>query len=84
MSYGGSSVLSTLIMFAIIQGLYIIKEDEEEDIEKKKEQQKNVKRTRPSAQRPERSTLSGRGDARASQTRQKTRKEKEIEQQRIR
>ena len=27
-SYGGSSVLSTLIMFAIIQGLYILKQDE--------------------------------------------------------
>lgn len=37
-SYGGSSVLSTLIMFAIIQGLYILKEDEEEDIEKKRQQ----------------------------------------------
>ena len=28
-SYGGSSILSTLIMFAIIQGLYILREDEE-------------------------------------------------------
>ncbi len=27
-SYGGSSVLSSLIMFAIIQGLYILKQDE--------------------------------------------------------
>ena len=35
-SYGGSSVLSTLIMFAIIQGLYILREDEEEDIERRK------------------------------------------------
>lgn len=35
-SYGGSSVLSTLIMFAIIQGLYILKEDEDENIEKKR------------------------------------------------
>ena len=37
-SYGGSSVLSTLMMFAIIQGLYILKEDEEEDFEKKRQQ----------------------------------------------
>lgn len=37
-SYGGSSVLSTLIMFAIIQGLYILKEDEEESIERKRQQ----------------------------------------------
>ena len=36
-SYGGSSLLSTIIMFAIIQGLYILREDEEEDIERKKE-----------------------------------------------
>lgn len=39
-SYGGSSVLSTLIMFAIIQGLYILREDEEEAIERSKEQPK--------------------------------------------
>jgi cell division protein FtsW (lipid II flippase) len=35
-SYGGSSVMSTLIMFAIIQGLYILKEDEDEYIERKR------------------------------------------------
>ncbi|MFV0364001.1 MAG: FtsW/RodA/SpoVE family cell cycle protein [Suipraeoptans sp.] len=35
-SYGGSSLFSTLVMFAIIQGLYIVREDEEEDIERKK------------------------------------------------
>ena len=29
-SYGGSSVLSTIIMLAIIQGLYILREDEDE------------------------------------------------------
>ena len=38
-SYGGSSVLSTAIMFAIIQGLYILREDEEENIERKKTKQ---------------------------------------------
>ena len=32
-SYGGSSMLSTVMMFAIIQGLYILREDEEEQIE---------------------------------------------------
>ena len=37
-SYGGSSVMSTLVMFAIIQGLYILKEEEEEDIERKRRQ----------------------------------------------
>lgn len=35
-SYGGSSMLSTLIMFAVIQGLYILREDEEDSIEKEK------------------------------------------------
>ena len=35
-SYGGSSVLSTLIMFAIIQGLYILREDEDEEVEKQR------------------------------------------------
>ncbi|MCI8639211.1 MAG: FtsW/RodA/SpoVE family cell cycle protein [Coprococcus sp.] len=44
-SYGGSSVLSTVIMFGIIQGLYILREDEEEDIERKKA--KRPARTRP-------------------------------------
>lgn len=35
-SYGGSSVLSTMIMFGIIQGLYILREDEEEKLEQEK------------------------------------------------
>lgn len=43
-SYGGSSLLSTVVMFAIIQGLYILREDEEEDIERKKEEQLRVRR----------------------------------------
>lgn len=50
-SYGGSSVLSTVIMFAIIQGLYVLREDEEEDIEREKtrqERQKAVSRRRSS------------------------------------
>ena len=34
-SYGGSSVMSTIILIAIIQGLYILREDEGEEIEKK-------------------------------------------------
>ncbi len=37
-SYGGSSLFSTLIMFAIIQGLYILREDEEDDLEKRKKE----------------------------------------------
>lgn len=38
-SYGGSSMLSTVLMFSIIQGLYILREDEEEQIEKIQERQ---------------------------------------------
>lgn len=34
-SYGGSSVLSTLIMFAIVQGLYMLRNDEEISREQK-------------------------------------------------
>lgn len=32
-SYGGSSILATFIIFGVIQGLYILKENEEEDDE---------------------------------------------------
>ena len=45
-SYGGSSLISTLIMFAIIQGLYILREDEEEDIERRKKERLRAKRRR--------------------------------------
>ena len=31
-SYGGSSVVSTILMLAIIQGLYILREDEEDEL----------------------------------------------------
>ncbi len=43
-SYGGSSLFSTILMFAIIQGLYILREDEEDAIEqKRKREQQNKK-----------------------------------------
>lgn len=41
-SYGGSSVFSTLIMFAIIQGLYILRQNEDGSIDRQK-QKKNKK-----------------------------------------
>lgn len=52
-SYGGSSVLSTMIMFAIIQGLYILREDEEEDIERKKQEliRRERKKTKKTSRR---------------------------------
>lgn len=66
-SYGGSSVLSTIIMFAIIQGLYIMREDEEE-IEKEKAKQKELDRNRPLAQRNAGTSGAGRGRARRGRT----------------
>ena len=83
-SYGGSSLLSTLIMFAIIQGLYILREDEEEDIERKKKErlrakrsgQENQKRYRASANVPERTQRSR--PTRQAQGKGKTRKEQGI------
>lgn len=41
-SYGGSSVLSTVFIFSIIQGLYLMKQNEEDKIGKEK---RKVKRT---------------------------------------
>jgi len=38
-SSGGSSILSTILMFSIIQGLYIVREDEEEQFERFKERE---------------------------------------------
>ncbi len=37
-SYGGSSVLSTIIIFAVIQGLYLLRQREERILEKRREQ----------------------------------------------
>ena len=41
-SHGGSSILSTIIMLAIIQGLYIFREDEDEELEKQKERRREA------------------------------------------
>ena len=74
-SYGGSSVFSTLIMFAIIQGLYILREDEERDFEKKRQRQSKGRL--------------GNSDPRSSGRRRDTNqaaksKEKAFQQQRVR
>ena len=37
-SYGGSSVLSTIILFSIIQGMYVLNEKEEVSLEEAKQQ----------------------------------------------
>ena len=58
-SYGGSSVLTTLIMFAIIQGMYIIKQDEEEELKKaqRKKRKKKSQAQRAVREETERNTL---------------------------
>ena len=42
-SYGGSSLLSSMVIFAIIQGLYIMRQDEGEEHESKG---KNIRKNR--------------------------------------
>ena len=74
-SYGGSSVFSTLIMFAVIQGLYILREDEERDLERKKQRQSKERLGHPDLR------SSGRRKTPSQETNSK---EKEIQQQRIR
>lgn len=43
-SYGGSSVLTTLIMFSVTEGLYMIREDEAEEEKQKKKRTKRKKK----------------------------------------
>lgn len=50
-SYGGSSVMSTLLMLAIIQGLYILREDEDEEFEKRRKEAAKRARERAYAER---------------------------------
>ena len=69
-SYGGSSLLSTIIMFGIIQGLYLLREDEEDDIERKKAEQLRDGRAGQRAHEPSGRKQAGpvRGVAAASAT----------------
>ncbi|WMJ87944.1 FtsW/RodA/SpoVE family cell cycle protein [Anaerocolumna sp. MB42-C2] len=41
-SYGGSSILSSIIMFSVIQGLYVLGQDRNDNIEKRKSKKKNT------------------------------------------
>lgn len=50
-SYGGSSVMSTILMLAIIQGLYILREDEDEEFEKRRKEAAQRIRAREEARR---------------------------------
>ena len=49
-SYGGSSVMSTILMLAIIQGLYILREDEDLEIERYRQEAAQRVRERAEAQ----------------------------------
>ncbi len=84
-SYGGSSLLSTLIMFGIIQGLYILREDEEEDIERKKKERLRAERSREEiAERPRKIRHAPEGAKRGRAERPEERKEKTRQKQRVR
>ena len=52
-SYGGSSVMSTIIMLAIVQGLYILREDEDERIEKARKEIERERAEKEEAEREE-------------------------------
>ncbi len=45
-SYGGSSVICSILMLAIIQGLYILREDEGEELERQRREKKKNKKKR--------------------------------------
>ena len=84
-SYGGSSILSTLIMFAIIQGLYILREDEEENLERKKKERLRAERGRGEVKKRARKTADVPQRAKRSRPAgQAPRKEKARPQQRVR
>lgn len=84
-SYGGSSVFSTLIMFAIIQGLYILREDEEKDLERKKEWQRQEAEKRKRARHSNNRNQSGRSlDIVDLKKNQKTESKQAGKQQRVR
>ena len=84
-SYGGSSLLSTIIMFAIIQGLYLLREDEEEDIERKKKERLRAKRSRQKIEAKRRAPANVKeGAKRSPQRRQAPQTEKARKKQRVR
>lgn len=53
-SYGGSSVLTTLIMFFIVEGLYIIRRDEGDKRARDRKQKNKRQRQRRTGERPPR------------------------------
>lgn len=83
-SYGGSSVFSTLIMFAIIQGLYILREDEEEDIERRKARQLQEERRIQSPERAREPVKRRSPQGKSEPVRKKKAPNQEGRQQRVR
>ena len=57
--YGGSSVICTILMFAIIQGLYILREDEGEELERKRKEKRKKSKKPPKQNPPGGNGLSG-------------------------
>ena len=53
-SYGGSSMFSTVLMLSIIQGLYILREDEGEELEKRQNSRKTTQAPRKNDARTKR------------------------------
>lgn len=71
-SYGGSSMMSTMIMFGIIQGLYILREDEE------------IRQERQKGRKKERETIDGTGKKRSPAKAKTKPKFEEVPKQRTR
>ncbi len=83
-SYGGSSLFSTMIMFAIIQGLYILREDEEDDLEKRKKEKLRAARSGQGTGRKSSASANVQGGSKGSQrSGQAQKKEKKGSKQRI-
>lgn len=74
-SYGGSSVICTIMMLAIIQGLYILREDEGEELERQRRERERRKKGK------KKNTRGGNGpSAGGMEPREKTLEEKIQEQ----
>lgn len=52
-SYGGSSVIATILVLAIIQGLYLLREDEGEQVERQRQEKEIQNRENRYSQQPQ-------------------------------
>ncbi len=67
-SYGGSSVICTILMLAIIQGLYILREDEGEGIEKRRKKKRRESGKRENGKSESRKNGSRKGESRKGES----------------